>query len=78
MMDNAFQEILPDLIVNACPLGCNQECAMIWTNKTTGHRIICNCPCKHKKRGSFRTGCQPEARAIREILSSSEERTCKR
>jgi hypothetical protein len=50
-MDNACPEILPDLIVNACPLGCNQECAIIWTNKTIGNRIICDCKCGHNKKG---------------------------
>lgn len=77
-MDDAYQEILPDLIVNACPLGCDQECAIMWTNKTVSHRIVCNCPCRHKKRGSFTTGWQPEAKATQEISSSSEERIHKR
>jgi hypothetical protein len=50
-MGNACQEItLPDLIVNACPLGCNQDCSKKWTNKTIRHRIVCNCQCHRKKR----------------------------
>ena len=50
-MDNACQEItLPDLIVNACPLGCNQECSKTWTNKTIRHRIVCKCKCDHNKK----------------------------
>ena len=49
-MDTSYPETLPDLILNACPLGCNQDCAIIWTNRTIGHRIVCKCKCHHNKR----------------------------
>jgi hypothetical protein len=43
-----YPHILPDLIVNTCPLGCDLKCAEIWINETIGHRIICACiKCGH-------------------------------
>lgn len=45
-----------DLIVNRCPLGCNRQCARIWINQNTGHRIICKCKCRHKNQAGVR-GC---------------------
>ena len=39
-----------NLIVKMCPLGCNGQCAGIWINQTTGHKIICDCKCRHKIR----------------------------
>jgi hypothetical protein len=39
---------LQDLILKNCPLGCDGNCAGIWVNQITGHRIACMCEnCKH-------------------------------
>jgi len=48
---NQYSHILPDLIVNICPLGCDRKCAEIWINETIGHKIICNCiKCGHNNK----------------------------
>jgi hypothetical protein len=39
---------LSDLVLNRCPLGC-RNCAEVWINETTNHRIVCKCVCKHKE-----------------------------
>jgi hypothetical protein len=36
----------PDLIVEQCPMGCSQ-CAGIYVNVQTGHRIVCKCICHY-------------------------------
>ena len=36
-------QILPDLILNVCPLGCDGKCRKVWINEETGHRIVCTC-----------------------------------
>lgn len=38
----------PDLIVNLCPLGCG-NCAEVYVNQQSGHRIVCHCMCNHKQ-----------------------------
>jgi hypothetical protein len=39
----------PDLIVNQCPLGCG-NCAGVYLNQQSGHRIVCYCiKCHHKQ-----------------------------
>jgi hypothetical protein len=43
------QNACPDLIVNECPLGCN-NCAEIYINTQTGHHIICKCICGHSRK----------------------------
>ena len=40
---------LSDLVLNHCPLGCDGDCARIWINEITNHKIICKCECKHKE-----------------------------
>lgn len=34
------------LVLNRYPLGC-RNCRKTWINEITGHRIICQCKCKH-------------------------------
>ena len=37
----------PDLLVDKCPLGCD-NCAQVYVNNEIGHRIICKClNCNH-------------------------------
>lgn len=67
-------EILPDLIVNACPFGCNQECAKVWINKTIGHRIVCKCTCDHnKKQMTLQSVGQPAVNVISMVKLTQEE-----
>lgn len=77
-MNSFMPYVLPDLIVNICPLGCDRKCARIWINETINHRVICKCPCGHKKRVALQLVGEPEARATQEIPSSSQERIHKR
>jgi hypothetical protein len=42
--------VLPDLIVDACPLGCTPKCDKSWINQHFVHRIICKCRCHHKRK----------------------------
>jgi hypothetical protein len=49
LINNFAKQVLPDLIVNLCPLGCNQTCGRIWVNGIIDHRIICECKCGHNK-----------------------------
>jgi hypothetical protein len=72
-MCDACSEILPDLIVNSCPLGCDRKCARIWINETIDHKIICKCPCGHKKQVALQLVEGPEDRATQDISSSSQE-----
>jgi hypothetical protein len=63
---NQYSHILPDLIVNICPLGCDRKCAEIWINETIGHKIICNCiKCGHdnKKCKALAEAVGPETNA---------------
>jgi hypothetical protein len=48
-MDRPQIGCMPDLILSSWPLGCDQACARMWRNEYTGHRIICECRCEHKK-----------------------------
>lgn len=49
-----MQSSCPDLIVNRCPLGC-ENCNEIYVNEQTGHRILCRCSkCHHKTDGKHR------------------------
>jgi hypothetical protein len=42
---------LSDIILEACPLGCNRECSELWINEIIGHRIVCKCiECDHDKK----------------------------
>jgi Zn ribbon nucleic-acid-binding protein len=62
-----YPHVLPDLIVNTCPLGCDRKCAEIWINETIGHRIICDCiKCGHnnKKCKTLAEVVGPETNAI--------------
>ena len=65
-----MSKALKDLIVMICPFGCNRKCEGIWMNEITGHRIICNCRCKHKE--TLARVWDPEANVIEEISSSQE------
>jgi hypothetical protein len=38
------QERIPDLVVNRCPVSCD-DCKSIYLNKQILHRIICRCRC---------------------------------
>ena len=72
---NQYSHILPDLIVNICPLGCDGKCAEIWINETIGHKIICNCiKCGHnnKKDKALAEVVGPETNAI---VSLTQEQT---
>jgi hypothetical protein len=40
---------VPDLVVSACPLGCDEKCPMIWYNESIDHYIVCKCNCRHTK-----------------------------
>ncbi len=42
--------LLPDLIVDTCPLGCTRKCDESWINEQIAHRIICKCRCHHKRK----------------------------
>lgn len=78
-MNSIIPYVLPDLIINICPLGCNRKCVGIWINSIIGHRIICKCPCKHNQAEvASQLVEEPEAKATQEILSSSQEQTPKR
>jgi hypothetical protein len=48
-MSKWIKNILPDLIISTCPLGCNKTCVKVWVNDSIKHRIICNCVCHYKK-----------------------------
>ena len=61
-MNNLPPAKLPDLNVNSCPFGCDMICARIWSNEVTGHRIICECSCEHKRIASLVE--EPKADAI--------------
>lgn len=52
-MEHDESNVLPDLIVDACPLGCTQKCDESWINQHIAHRIICKCRCHHKKQRIF-------------------------
>jgi Zn ribbon nucleic-acid-binding protein len=73
---NQYLHILPDLIVNICPLGCDGKCAEIWINETIGHKIICNCiKCGHnnnKKYQVLASVVDPLANTIQDIKSFSQ------
>jgi hypothetical protein len=46
----------PHLIVNQCPLGCG-NCAGVYLNQQSGHRIVCQCiKCHHKQDLKQKTG----------------------
>ena len=49
-MSEHVKNILPDLIISTCPLGCNKKCAEVWINDSIEHRIICKCACKNHKK----------------------------
>jgi hypothetical protein len=37
----------PDLVISQCPTGC-ENCAEVYVNEDTGHRILCKCiKCNH-------------------------------
>jgi hypothetical protein len=43
-----YSGAMPDLIIGKCLFGCdNANCAAIWINVDTGHRIICACKCNN-------------------------------
>jgi hypothetical protein len=44
---------MPDLIINRCPLKCDETCAKVWSNETIQHRIICGCVCHYKKNAAL-------------------------
>ena len=40
---------ITDLYINECPMGCG-NCAGIYVNEITGHRIVCQCrACDHTR-----------------------------
>jgi hypothetical protein len=40
---------VPDLFTNECPVGCG-NCAGVYVNEVTGHRIVCHCrACGHTR-----------------------------
>lgn len=72
-MNGSSTDYAPDLVVHTCPLGCNGKCARIWKNQITGHRIICECTCEHKKMAlGFE---KPVANAMRDNTSCHHVRT---
>jgi hypothetical protein len=62
-MNEWVKDILPDLIISICPLGCNKACVQIWTNDSIEHRIICNCVCHYKKDAALVQVEGPDAKA---------------
>jgi hypothetical protein len=39
--------LTPEIVIYGCPLGC-EKCKTIYTNKSTGIKIVCKCFC-HKR-----------------------------
>jgi Zn ribbon nucleic-acid-binding protein len=72
-----YSNLLPDLIVNICPLGCDGKCAEIWINDAIDHRIICDClKCGHNNNKKCETLAEverPVANAIHNAQSNSQE-----
>jgi hypothetical protein len=51
MQEPQKEKNLQDLILEACPLGCNGKCSEVWINEIIAHRIMCKCTkgCHNKK-----------------------------
>jgi hypothetical protein len=49
-MSEQVKNIVPDLIIGTCPLGCNKTCVEVWINDSIEHRIICSCVCHNNKK----------------------------
>ncbi|MEP0826089.1 MAG: hypothetical protein HRF40_11445 [Nitrososphaera sp.] len=47
-MNSAPKAGLPDIVVTSCLKGCG-NCAGVYVNELTGHRIVCSCEkCDHQ------------------------------
>jgi hypothetical protein len=69
------QERIPDLVLNICPLTCN-DCKRIYLNNQIGHRIICGCRChslaeeKREQEGSLQGATVPAQRQAAATVDS--------
>ena len=63
-LQHVDRNILPDLVVNICPFGCNTKCNKLWINKQTSHQIICLCTCHERKDQALETVRGPASNAL--------------
>jgi hypothetical protein len=65
---------MPPTKIASCLFGCNNgNCAGVWVNYNTGHRIVCECECSnHKKEEKKGRRAREQARQPANTLEDAE------